>query len=187
MHRRLFLSNFFSCAAVRPNLYLSCSSAGLFPGRVSRAQLHEEPGNSTGSHHIARPQRAPKLPIVEGIIMSRKAQLVVLLLVVAAFAGVVFVASASEPPASADAAKIERGRYLLSIMGCGDCHTPKKMTEMGPVEDSTMLSPRTRSDRRRPGWGQVAGLPPVTVTSQPGPVHGASVSRQTSLRIQRRE
>ena len=63
-----------------------------------------------------------------------------LLLVVASFAGVVFVASASEPPASSEAtAKIERGRYLVTLGGCGDCHTPKKMTKMGPVEDSTLL------------------------------------------------
>ena len=42
----------------------------------------------------------------------------------------------SEPKAS-----IERGEYLLATSGCHDCHTPKKMTEMGPVPDmSQMLS-----------------------------------------------
>lgn len=30
---------------------------------------------------------------------------------------------------------IERGRYLTLIGGCADCHSPKKMTEMGPVLD----------------------------------------------------
>ncbi|MDX5319927.1 MAG: diheme cytochrome c-553, partial [Bacteroidota bacterium] len=28
---------------------------------------------------------------------------------------------------------IQRGAYLLTIGGCNDCHTPKKMTEHGPV------------------------------------------------------
>jgi hypothetical protein len=29
----------------------------------------------------------------------------------------------------------ERGRYLVGIMGCGDCHTPMKMTPNGPEPD----------------------------------------------------
>lgn len=36
---------------------------------------------------------------------------------------------------------IQRGQYLVTIGGCGDCHTPKMMTEKGPVPDtSRMLS-----------------------------------------------
>lgn len=31
------------------------------------------------------------------------------------------------------------GEHLVSIMGCNDCHTPKKMTAYGPVIDSTLL------------------------------------------------
>ena len=30
-----------------------------------------------------------------------------------------------------------RGKYLVSIMGCNDCHTPLKMTPKGPVPDET--------------------------------------------------
>ena len=30
---------------------------------------------------------------------------------------------------------VERGGYLVAVIGCGDCHTPKKMTEQGPVPD----------------------------------------------------
>jgi hypothetical protein len=38
-------------------------------------------------------------------------------------------------------AKIERGRYLTTIAGCNDCHTPFHMTENGPAPDmSRMLS-----------------------------------------------
>ncbi|NNE29412.1 MAG: diheme cytochrome c-553 [Saprospiraceae bacterium] len=34
---------------------------------------------------------------------------------------------------------LERGKYLVGIIGCGDCHTPKKMTDMGPVPDFDRL------------------------------------------------
>jgi hypothetical protein len=32
-------------------------------------------------------------------------------------------------------AQIEKGRYLVQIMGCADCHAPKKMTAQGPIPD----------------------------------------------------
>ena len=35
------------------------------------------------------------------------------------------------------AARVERGRYLVSIMGCNDCHTPWKMGPNGPEPDMT--------------------------------------------------
>lgn len=35
--------------------------------------------------------------------------------------------------------RIERGRYLVTIMGCNDCHTPKKMGPHGPLLDSSRL------------------------------------------------
>ena len=39
------------------------------------------------------------------------------------------------------AAQVERGRYLVTIGGCNDCHTPFKMGENGPEPDmSRMLS-----------------------------------------------
>ncbi len=30
---------------------------------------------------------------------------------------------------------LKRGEYLVNTIGCGDCHSPKKMGEMGPEED----------------------------------------------------
>lgn len=30
---------------------------------------------------------------------------------------------------------VKRGEYLVATIGCGDCHTPKIMTEKGPVPD----------------------------------------------------
>lgn len=34
---------------------------------------------------------------------------------------------------------IVRGKYLVQFGGCNDCHTPKVMTAMGPVPDTTKL------------------------------------------------
>ena len=31
------------------------------------------------------------------------------------------------------------GKHLVTTLGCGDCHTPKKMTDRGPVDDSSLL------------------------------------------------
>ena len=67
--------------------------------------------------------------------------------------------------------QINRGKYLLSIGGCGDCHTPKKMTPMGPVHDSSKLysgnpegSPFPAPDQKI--MGMVAG---PDITSFAGP------------------
>jgi len=34
--------------------------------------------------------------------------------------------------------QVKWGEHLVTIAGCNDCHTPKKMTAMGPVPDSTL-------------------------------------------------
>ncbi|MBC8047643.1 MAG: hypothetical protein H7Y00_12660 [Fimbriimonadaceae bacterium] len=42
---------------------------------------------------------------------------------------------------------IARGKYIVSISGCNDCHTPKNMTAQGPVPDMTrMLSGHLAGD-----------------------------------------
>lgn len=33
----------------------------------------------------------------------------------------------------------DRGKYLVTIIGCNDCHSPKIMTAQGPIPDSTKL------------------------------------------------
>jgi hypothetical protein len=52
------------------------------------------------------------------------------------------VGSAGAPKApttkAADAARVKRGAYLVSIMGCHDCHTPWAMTPTGPAPDMTL-------------------------------------------------
>jgi len=34
---------------------------------------------------------------------------------------------------------VERGKYLVMVGGCNDCHTPKVMTPAGPVLDTTRI------------------------------------------------
>ena len=35
--------------------------------------------------------------------------------------------------------QVKWSEHLVAIGGCNDCHTPKKMTPMGPVDDSSLL------------------------------------------------
>jgi mono/diheme cytochrome c family protein len=35
--------------------------------------------------------------------------------------------------------QVKWGEHLVAIGGCNDCHTPKKMTAMGPADDSTLM------------------------------------------------
>lgn len=52
----------------------------------------------------------------------------------------IYLAACAEPPRStAIGTPVERGRYLVDVGGCHDCHTPKVMTAAGPVFDSTRL------------------------------------------------
>ncbi|RYG24077.1 MAG: diheme cytochrome c-553, partial [Chitinophagaceae bacterium] len=52
-------------------------------------------------------------------------------------------AGAATPPTTENVQSpenlIPRGAYLVSVMGCHDCHTPKIMTERGPVLDTSKL------------------------------------------------
>ena len=48
------------------------------------------------------------------------------------------------------------GEHLVTIGGCNDCHTPKKMTPMGPADDTSLLlsghpekSPAPNVDRKQ--------------------------------------
>lgn len=35
--------------------------------------------------------------------------------------------------------QVKRGEYLVGILGCNDCHSPKMMTDNGPVPDPKLL------------------------------------------------
>ncbi len=77
----------------------------------------------------------------------------------------------TQPPAPMSPA--ERGHYLVSTMGCNDCHTPMKMGANGPEPDMTrMLSghpenvPAARPPRLPDGWMAAANN---TFTEWSGP------------------
>lgn len=62
---------------------------------------------------------------------------------------------------------VERGRYLVTVAGCNDCHTPLKMGERGPEPDMTrMLS----------GHPQDLALPPAPAASGPWTWSGAATN-----------
>jgi hypothetical protein len=69
-----------------------------------------------------------------------------------------FVASslAAEPPVVKDPASapksaiLARGKYLVTLGGCHDCHTPKLMTEKGPAHEGGSWKRVTWP----PFWGQ---------------------------------
>lgn len=52
--------------------------------------------------------------------------------------------------------QVKWGEHLVTIAGCNDCHTPKKMTAMGPVDDTSLAlsghpekSPAADVDRKQ--------------------------------------
>jgi hypothetical protein len=48
------------------------------------------------------------------------------------------------------ASMIARGQYLVTLGGCNDCHSPKKMTPQGPVPDETRLLSGHPADEKLP-------------------------------------
>ncbi len=63
--------------------------------------------------------------------------------------------------------RVERGRYLVTISGCNDCHTPFKMTEKGPMPDM---------DRMLSGHPERMKLPPAPKAEGPWVWFGAGTN-----------
>ena len=76
---------------------------------------------------------------------------------------------------------VERGRYLVNVIGCSDCHTPKKMGPQGPeLDESRLLSGHPEgSALPAPPAGRAPGSPPPPGTSPPGRAPGASAMPST--------
>ena len=49
-----------------------------------------------------------------------------------------------------EAKQVARGEYLVTVMGCDDCHSPKVMTEQGPAPDMSRRLSGHRSDEQLP-------------------------------------
>lgn len=72
--------------------------------------------------------------------MCRPRLLVLVLALTAAVVGAsLFCARGRAAPAAPAAEPAERGRYLVTAMGCGDCHTPWILGPQGPMPDPKRL------------------------------------------------
>jgi cytochrome c553 len=60
---------------------------------------------------------------------------------------------------ASNATQLERGKYLVTLMVCDDCHTPKVMSDQGPVPDET---------RRLSGHPHDEKVPPIPAEVGPG-------------------
>ena len=87
-------------------------------------------------------------------------------------------AGQSSPAKSAAPAKgpVQRGQYLATFGGCGDCHTPKNMTDHGPAPDASRLLSGHRADDPAAavpsgvlGPGQWGALASADLTAWAGP------------------
>jgi cytochrome c553 len=58
--------------------------------------------------------------------------------------------AAEQKGTSSKMAIVERGHYLVTIAGCNDCHSPKKMTPNGPVPDEARLLSGHPADEKLP-------------------------------------
>ncbi|MDB5208962.1 MAG: c-type cytochrome [Flavisolibacter sp.] len=67
-----------------------------------------------------------------------KVNLVIALVTVLTIGGILYACNSSQvkdiskPPILTQTQMIERGNYLVSSIGCDDCHSPKRMGEHGP-------------------------------------------------------
>jgi hypothetical protein len=67
-------------------------------------------------------------------------------------------AGVQSPLLAAQGAKVQRGEYLVKIMGCNDCHTPWKMGPQGPEPDM---------DRFLSGHPEQVGPLPMAKAAEP--------------------
>jgi hypothetical protein len=71
------------------------------------------------------------------------------------------------PAAPVNKTRVERGAYLVTMMGCNDCHTPWKMGAQGPEPDMT---------RALTGHPSDMVLPPPPPAAGPWIWHGAATN-----------
>lgn len=93
--------------------------------------------------------------------------------------------ASKEPKALTQEELVARGKFLVNVAGCNDCHSPKIMTPMGPVPDTTrLLSGHPEHDQlpppgKSPGW--VLFSPDLTAAVGPwGTSFSANLTPDTS-------
>jgi hypothetical protein len=98
--------------------------------------------------------------------------------------------SSKENEGLSQAEKIERGKYLVTIGGCHDCHTPKLFGPQGPALDTTRLLSGYREESPLPpydstmaksGWA-LMGMEGTSMVSPLGVSFAANItSDQTGI------
>jgi hypothetical protein len=76
--------------------------------------------------------------------------LAVIAAVIVYLAGCTDMRQSAEVGQPSEQQRIERGKYLVSAVGCHDCHSPKTMTPQGPVVDESRMLSGHRSDMQLP-------------------------------------
>src|SRR5690349_5431767 len=74
-------------------------------------------------------------------------------------------ATSQQPASGTPPSAVERGKYLVTVGGCNDCHTTKKMTPNGPEPDATKLLAGHPADMPLPP-------PPVVAQNSPWAIAG---------------
>ena len=79
---------------------------------------------------------------------------------------------ASTPPATgvapaAEQNPVERGKYLVTVTGCNDCHTTKKLGPNGPEPDASRMLAGHPEDMKMPAPPKVAADNPWAITTSP--------------------
>ena len=69
---------------------------------------------------------------------------------------------------------VERGEYLVTISGCEDCHSPKKMTDRGPIPDPEL---------RLSGHPAKLPIPAITDKSMTAPGNWVLFNSMTTVAV----
>jgi mono/diheme cytochrome c family protein len=75
--------------------------------------------------------------------------------------------TSAKQPATKDQL-VARGKYLVNIGGCNDCHSPKIMTDQGPVPDAARLLSGHPADEKLPPFKREDIGPDKWVLFSPG-------------------
>lgn len=71
-------------------------------------------------------------------------------LTIALIAGLAVTTARTADKKNANSARIERGRYLVTVGGCDDCHSPKVMSPSGPIPHPTKRLSGQQADAQVP-------------------------------------
>ena len=91
--------------------------------------------------------------------MKRLTLLLLVLSVAGTAALIIGCATGSSSRQAKETSRVQRGQYLVAILGCNDCHTPMKPGPNGPEPDMTRMLSGHPEDQKLP--------PPPTLQSGP--------------------